>query len=420
MHLLQIIIPFFIAGIGTCFAGILLDHVQHWVVFEKIDEFFLLLPALLGLKGNLQMTLASRFSTHSHLGHLQTQDDLLGLTCANLSLNQCLSIVISLSASILVTAIEWLTVNNSSIDLQRTLIVATTALLTSSVTSFLLDIVMILVVQFAAHYNLNPDNVATPLAASLGDITALLLCSHLASLLYAAKPHYAFYWITFGVIIFYLCMVPFWVLITRRNPHTNNVISKPEHWYPLMTAMSISTVGGITLKLAVLNSADIALFQPVICGVGGNLVAVQASRLASNLQLYCRPSELPLGERVCVNPCNLLFSQREGYRSTRLLIYIVIPGQIFFYFTCVLLNGDKKGPSIYFLILYLAGSQILVIVLLYLAYVLTYWMWRYGVDPDSCTIPYLTSMSDAIGSVIITFVCFIANPAQSHEGHTRP
>lgn len=36
---------------------------QHWGAFQYITEIFILVPALLGLKGNLEMTLASRLST---------------------------------------------------------------------------------------------------------------------------------------------------------------------------------------------------------------------------------------------------------------------------------------------------------------------------------------------------------------------
>jgi solute carrier family 41 len=52
-----------IAGLGMVGAGIVLDTVQHWTVFKEINELFILVPALLGLKGNLEMTLASRLST---------------------------------------------------------------------------------------------------------------------------------------------------------------------------------------------------------------------------------------------------------------------------------------------------------------------------------------------------------------------
>lgn len=60
---LEIMFPFIIAGMGMVGAGLVLDIVQHWEVFEKINELFILVPALLGLKGNLEMTLASRLST---------------------------------------------------------------------------------------------------------------------------------------------------------------------------------------------------------------------------------------------------------------------------------------------------------------------------------------------------------------------
>jgi solute carrier family 41 len=44
-------------------AGLLLNLVQHWQLFTEVPEVFILVPALLGLKGNLEMTLASRLST---------------------------------------------------------------------------------------------------------------------------------------------------------------------------------------------------------------------------------------------------------------------------------------------------------------------------------------------------------------------
>lgn len=36
---------------------------QSWEVFQEITEILILLPAVLGMKGNLEMTLASRLST---------------------------------------------------------------------------------------------------------------------------------------------------------------------------------------------------------------------------------------------------------------------------------------------------------------------------------------------------------------------
>lgn len=59
----QVLIPYIIAGYGMVGAGIVLDIVQHWTLYKELKEIYVLVPALLGLKGNLEMTLASRFST---------------------------------------------------------------------------------------------------------------------------------------------------------------------------------------------------------------------------------------------------------------------------------------------------------------------------------------------------------------------
>lgn len=65
--LAQVIIPFLIAGLGMVGAGVVLDIVQHWELYKAITAIFTLIPALLGLKGNLEMTLAARFSTQVYI-----------------------------------------------------------------------------------------------------------------------------------------------------------------------------------------------------------------------------------------------------------------------------------------------------------------------------------------------------------------
>jgi len=63
-------------------------HFQHWVVFEQITEIVILVPALLGLKGNLEMTLASRLSTQANLGHMDTPKQQWSMIVGNLTLIQ--------------------------------------------------------------------------------------------------------------------------------------------------------------------------------------------------------------------------------------------------------------------------------------------------------------------------------------------
>lgn len=57
-------------------------------MFEKVSELIILVPALLGLKGNLEMTLASRLSTQANLGHMDAPKEQWHMIVGNLVLIQ--------------------------------------------------------------------------------------------------------------------------------------------------------------------------------------------------------------------------------------------------------------------------------------------------------------------------------------------
>ncbi|GAA6074433.1 solute carrier family 41 member 2-like, partial [Tachysurus ichikawai] len=60
----------------------------HWDAFKYITEIFILVPALLGLKGNLEMTLASRLSTAVNVGKMDSPIEKWNLIIGNLALKQ--------------------------------------------------------------------------------------------------------------------------------------------------------------------------------------------------------------------------------------------------------------------------------------------------------------------------------------------
>lgn len=149
-----------------------------------VSEVYILVPALLGLKGNLEMTLASRLSTQANLGHMDTKKQQWTLIAGNLALIQCQAMVVGMLASLAAVALGW--VPEAHFDIQHALLLCASALATASVASFLLGLVMVAVILLSRQMNINPDNVATPIAASLGDLTTLALLSWIASLLYGA------------------------------------------------------------------------------------------------------------------------------------------------------------------------------------------------------------------------------------------
>ena len=58
------------------------------------------------------------------------------------------------------------------------------SLVTATLASLILGSVMAAVVVFSRKCNVNPDNVATPIAASLGDLTTLALLSAISRFLH--------------------------------------------------------------------------------------------------------------------------------------------------------------------------------------------------------------------------------------------
>ncbi|KAM7396443.1 hypothetical protein PAMP_019480 [Pampus punctatissimus] len=170
---LQILVPFLLAGLGAVFAGLLLDVVQSWDVFQEITEIFILVPAVLGMKGNLEMTLASRLSTAVNAGKMDHVRERWMLITGNLALKQLQATVLGLLASLMATLLGWMA--EGKMPFNHVVLLCTTSVSTAFVASLLQGIIMVGVIIGSKRMGINPDNVATPIAASFGDLITLAL-----------------------------------------------------------------------------------------------------------------------------------------------------------------------------------------------------------------------------------------------------
>ncbi|XP_043224425.1 solute carrier family 41 member 1-like isoform X1 [Amphibalanus amphitrite] len=398
----QVFFPYLVAGFGMVGAGIVLDVVQHWRVFTEVTEVFILVPALLGLKGNLEMTLASRLSTHANLGRMDEPGAMWSLLLCNMGLIQCQAIVVGFLASTAAVVMGW--IPDGELDIHHTLLLCASSVVTASLASLILGTVMIAVIVGSQRFNINPDNVATPIAASMGDLVTLALLAWIASLLYRAigpDP-----WLAPTIIVVYLLLIPVFAWVSHRNQYTRIVLM--EGWTPVITAMLISSAGGLILDFAVSAYEGVAVFQPVINGVGGNLVAVQASRISTDLHRSGRPGQPPHaghhradGHEVCLTPW-AAFCRTGGHsRTARVLLGMVVPGHLVFCYSISYLRAGHTSLTPTFLVVYNCAALLQVLVLLYAAHCMVNWMWKQGVDPDNSAIPYLTALGDLIGTGLL-------------------
>lgn len=138
-------------------------------------------------------------------------------------------------------------------------------------------------------------------------------------------------------------------------------------------------MGGLVLDAAVGVFNGFVVFQPIINGIGGNLVSVQASKISTMLHQSSIIGIVPPHTDICESPWRALVNggeQRQRMHSNanqklilflqifsvpyaktaRILILMSIPGQILFIFLADYIHMSTSTIGFPFLLSYLSVS----------------------------------------------------------------
>ncbi|CAB4040438.1 solute carrier family 41 member 1-like [Paramuricea clavata] len=155
----------------------------------------------------------------------------------------------------------WVADGHFNID-HATLLCAS-SLVTATVASLILGSLMVAIIVLSRKLRINPDNIATPIAASLGDLVTLALLSGISSFLHRCLG--SNHWIAPLIIASFFLILPCFIYICHHNIYTQNILY--NGWNPVISAMVISSTGGVILDYTVANYKGIAVYNPVINGI---------------------------------------------------------------------------------------------------------------------------------------------------------
>lgn len=115
---------------------------------------------------------------------------------------------------------------------------------------------MIAVIMISYRCKMNPDNLATPLAASFGDVVSITVLSAIASALFnrmTIDP-----WILYIILGCYFLILPFWIYVVLKNKYTRNVLT--SGWVPVLSALFISGFVPFSTRIILENESRSLLF----------------------------------------------------------------------------------------------------------------------------------------------------------------
>lgn len=129
----------------------------------------ILVPGILGLRGNISSALGARISSGLHLGYISTKKFSKGL-----KVNIMIGITLSLLMSFLLSIFAWVMCSSTSpvcMGLHNFILIS---VLTGLMSGVILSFTTASIAIISSRKGLDPDNTTVPSSASIGDVLTII------------------------------------------------------------------------------------------------------------------------------------------------------------------------------------------------------------------------------------------------------
>lgn len=376
----------FISSLGDILAGITLGFMTD--TLEMLPGLMVLIPAAIGMRGNIFGALGSRLGTAMHVGTFELSLRKGSILRQNIEASLIMTMVVSFLMGFLAKVIST-AIGMESISMQQFIFIS---VLGGVLAGLVLLVVNVIVATLGFRRNWDIDNISAPLLTAAGDIVTLPML-FLAGLIVIKGE---------GVIdaTFYDVMTLLFLAITifliyeamcKRDEETKRIFVQSS---PVLVICILLDLGaGLTIEdqLSKLVAYPallvlIPLFLQNCNALGGILTSRLSSLLHMGIML---PGKTP----------------GKGSYENFAIIYIFALWVFAFvsmatHFVCLALGLASPG-LLAMVTLGLVAGLITITVLNFLAYYVAVTTFMLSLDPDDHSIPVTSSAIDFIGSMAL-------------------
>jgi mgtE-like transporter len=364
---------------GDLLAGLTLGAITG--TLEALPGLLVLIPAAIGMRGNIFGALGSRLGTAIHTGTFRVSRRLDTLVGQNVAASLALSLSISLVLAVLAKAVSVAFGVADSISIVDFVVISVVGGMLSSIVVLL---VVIGVTEVCVRYDLDLDNVQSPLVTAAGDMVTLpglFVATYLVGL--------AWFTPTLAVVCAIAGVVALLLSLRAGLPILRRIVR--ESLPVLAVAGLVDVIAGITVEKrieAFLAFPALLILVPPFLEDSGALGGILSSRIATKLHLgtvdLSRSPWRAVGEDillVCAYALPTFFLLGVSADIVAALFDLASPGAL-----------QMIGVAM------LAGTfaTTAAVIVGYYGAVATY---RLGLDPDNHGIPIVTSSLDFLGAV---------------------